>query len=436
MQSAGAGPARADWIEKMETLPFRLGLALAIGLLVGFERGWRERDEPDHSRTAGIRTFGIVGLLGGIFAALSQAMGSAAVWIVGFLSFAAIFTLYKTREAALDGDFSATGLIAGLGVFALGALAVVGDMQAAAGTGVALAAVLAGREYLHGMLKRLTWVELRSALILAVMTAIILPLLPNRAIDPWAALNPREIWLFTVLTAAISYLGYIAVRVFGSTRGLMVSAISGALISSTAVTLALGRSVKFGDAAIPMAGAASLAAMVSVLRVCFVVAVVEPTVLASIGLPALVAAVTFAVGGAICLLNAADKPSLEAPQRSPFDLGPLLVFALLLTVAAVASSAIAVHVGTSGLLVTSALSGAVDVDVAVLSALRLVGTAATAETAGKAVLAAMAINALVRLILAVITAPPRFWFPLLVATLLAVGSAATAFTLTISMPGF
>jgi uncharacterized membrane protein (DUF4010 family) len=420
----------------METLPFRLGLALAIGLLVGFERGWRERDEPDHSRTAGIRTFGITGLLGGIFAALSQAVGSSAVLIAGFISFAAIFTLYKMREAASEVDFSATGLIAGLSVFALGALAVVGEMQTAAGTGAALAAVLASREYLHGMLKRLTWTELRSALILAVMTAVILPLLPNRTIDPWAALNPREIWLFTVLTAAISYLGYIAVRIFGATRGLVVSAASGALISSTAVTLALGRSAKSGDAAAPMAGAASLAALVSILRVCLVVAVIEPTVLASIWLPALTAAATFAAGGAIFLYRGADGAVLEASHRSPFDLGPLLLFALMLAVVSVLSSVIALHVGTSGLLVTSALSGAVDVDVAVLSALRLVGTAASVDGVARAVLAAMAINALLRVAIAVIAAPLRFWFPLLSATLLALGLAAAVFVVTISPPPF
>lgn len=420
----------------METLPFRLGLALAIGLLVGFERGWRERDEPDHSRVAGIRTFGIVGLLGGIFAALAQTMGSVAIFVTGFVSFAAIFTLYKMRESTKDDDFSATGVIAGLGVFALGALAVVGDMQVAAGVGAALAAVLASREYLHGMLKRLTWVELRSALILTVMTAVILPLLPDRTIDPWAAVNPRQIWLFTVMTAAISYLGYIAVRVFGSTRGLIVSAVSGALVSSTAVTLALGRSAKAGDAPIPLAGAASLAAMVSIMRVCLLVAVIGPAVLAAIALPALAAAATFAFAGAICLLKRADTTTLEPPQRSPFDLGPLLAFALMLAAVAVASSAIAAHVGTPGLLLTSALSGAVDVDVAVLSALRLVGTAITPEAAGKAVLLAMALNALLRLVLAMITAPLRFWFPLSMATLLAAGLAATPFLMTISEPAF
>ena len=158
-----------------EELAARLGLALAIGLLVGLERGWQERDAPDRSRTAGIRTYGISGLLGGVLALLAASTGSQAILITGFVIFALVLALYKLREAVADEDYSVTAVVAGLGVFALGALAVVGDYRLAAGGGAALAAVLASREVLHGLLNRMTWEELRAALILAVMTAIVLP---------------------------------------------------------------------------------------------------------------------------------------------------------------------------------------------------------------------------------------------------------------------
>lgn len=412
----------------MDTLLARLGLALAIGLLIGLERGWRERDAPDRSRTAGIRTYGISGLLGGIFAALSQSLDAVSVLIAGFLGFAAIFAFYKAREAAHDEDFSVTGVIAGLAVFALGGLAVSGDYQAAAGGGAALAAMLASREVLHGLLKRLTWIELRSALILAVMTAIVLPLLPNRTIDPWGGLNPWEIWFFTVLTAAISYLGYIAVRLLGSTRGLIVSALSGAMISSTAVTLVLGRTAKASDNPYPLAGAASLAAAVSVARVCLIVTVVKPEVLMVMGPAALAAALAFGACGAL-LLRHRGPAGVDAQSRSPFDLGPLLVFALLFAVVATANAALATHVGTQGLVAASAISGAIDVDVATLSALRLVGVSATAATVGQAVLAAVAVNALLRVAMAIATAPPRFWIPLLLATGAAAALGVLSFVL-------
>lgn len=412
----------------MDPLFPKLGLALAIGLLVGLERGWRERDAPDRSRTAGIRTFGISGLLGGIFAVLAGALGSNAVLIAGFISFAAIFAWYKARESAHDEDFSVTGVIAGLSVFALGALAVAGDFRVAAAGGAALAAILASREVLHGLLRRLTWIELRSALILAVMTAIVLPLLPNRTIDPWGGLNPWEIWFFTVLVAAISFLGYVAVRVLGEARGLLVSVLAGAIVSSTAVTLALARMAKDSSRWASLSGAASLAAMVSILRVSLVVIIVEPRVLPVIIAPALAAALCFGACGALFMFRDGQELG-NSPTRNPFEIAPLLLFALLFAVVATASAALADVSGAGGLLATSAISGAFDVDVAVLSALRLVREMVPAQTAGLAVLVALATNALMRTVLAMMAGPPRFSFALACFTLLALSLGYAAYAL-------
>lgn len=406
----------------MDPLIARLGLALAIGLLVGLERGWQERDAPDRSRTAGIRTFGISGLLGGVLAALASALGSVSVLVGGFIGFAAIFAWYKAREAAHDEDFSVTSVIAGLGVFALGALSVAGDYRAAAAGGAALAAILASREVLHGLLKRLTWVELRSALILAVMTAIVLPLLPNRTMDPWGGFNPWEVWFLTVLMASISFAGYVAVRILGNTRGLLVSSLVGAIVSSTAVTLALARNAASGGNPLPLAGAASLAAMVSVLRVCAVILIIEPGVFASVAIAAMAAALAFAVCGALLMTRDSGNEERSAIARNPFELGPLLLFALLFALVATASAGLAAQFGSRGLLVTSALAGTFDVDVSVLSALRLVKYSVPVETVGQAVLAALAANAIGRLSLAVFAGPIRFWVPLAGATL----TAATA----------
>ncbi|MER9845442.1 MgtC/SapB family protein [Mesorhizobium australicum] len=408
----------------MDPLIARLGLALAIGLLVGLERGWQERDAPDRSRTAGIRTFGISGLLGGVLAALANALGAVSVLVGGFIAFAAIFAWYKAREAAHDEDFSVTSVIAGLGVFALGALSVAGDYRAAAAGGAALAAILASREVLHGLLKRLTWIELRSALILAVMTAIVLPLLPNRTMDPWGGFNPWEIWFLTVLMASISFAGYVAVRILGNTRGLLVSSLAGAVVSSIAVTLALARDAASASNPLPLAGAASLAAMVSLLRVCAVVLIVEPSVFASVGIPAIGAALAFASCGALLLARDSGGGESSAIARNPFELGPLLLFALLFAIVATASAGLAAQFGGRGLQVTSALAGTFDVDVSVLSALRLVKQSVPVETIGQAVLGALAANAIGRLLLAISTGPFRFWLPLAGATL----AAATAGT--------
>ncbi len=413
----------------MDTLILRLGLALAIGLLVGLERGWRERDAPAGSRTAGIRTYGISGLLGGLFASLAQVFNQPMLFAAGFLGFALIFAWFKSHEAEHDDEFSVTGVIAGLSVFALGGLSVSGDFRAAAAGGAALAAILASREILHGLLRRLTWNELRSALMLAVMTAIILPLLPDRTIDPWGGLNPWEIWFFTVLTAAISYLGHIAVRVLGSQKGLLVSGLAGALVSSTAVTLAFARNAKAGGRPWPLAGAAAFAAMVSILRVLAIVLALAPGVMAALAIPALAAAMTFAACGAGFLTMDDKQRDYAGGSRNPFDLGPLLLFAALFASVSLISAAMVSYQGSGSLIATSAVSGAFDVDVAVLSALRMTKQAIPVDIIASAVLAALAANALGRLSLAVFAGTVAYWMPLAAATALAFATAVSAWFL-------
>lgn len=416
----------------MDSLILQLGLALAIGLLVGLERGWRDRDTPDGSRTAGIRTYGISGLLGGVVAALAISLEAPAVLIAGLVVFTAVFAWYKTREAVRDDTFSVTGIVAGLAVFALGALAVAGDQRAAAAGGTALAAILASRDILHSLLKRISWIELRSALVLAVMTAIILPMLPARAIDPWGGFNPYQVWLFTVLTAAISFLGYIAVRVFGTTRGILVGGLAGAVVSSTAVTVALARTAAGGANPWPLAGAATLAAGVSVLRVTGIVIIVAPAVLGVAALAILAAVAGFAACGAFFLMRGRLEGDGAQVLRNPFDLPALLVFAVFFAIVSTISAVLAMG-NTSGMVATSAISGIFEVDVAVLSALRLLGQAAPLEAVGHAVLLALTTNALGRLVVAAGTGPVRFWLPIAAATMVAGALGLAAF---LTLPHF
>jgi uncharacterized membrane protein (DUF4010 family) len=180
---------------------------------------------------------------------------------------------------------------------------------------------------------------------------------------------------------------------------------------------------------LPLAGAAALAAVVSILRVCVIVLVVEPSPILSIAPAALVAALCFAACGALLLLNSDGQTSNGTPPRNPFELGPLLLFALLFAIVSTANAALAGRVGGSSLLVTSALSGTFDVDVAVLSTLRLVGQSITSEMAGTFVLAALAANAVGRVSIAIVAGPIRFWAPLAAATIAAIGLGFATFAL-------
>ncbi|WP_429819720.1 MgtC/SapB family protein [Ensifer sp. B1-9] len=414
----------------MEPLILRLGLALAIGLLVGLERGWRERDAPEGSRTAGIRTFGISALLGGIIAAMSEAQKNQIVFAAGLLGFSMSLTWFKLREARRDEDFSVTGVVAGLCVFSLGGLAVVGDYKAAAAGGAALAAVLASRELLHNLLKRLTWVELRSALVLAVMTAIGLPLLPNRAIDPWGGFNPREIWFLTVLSATISFGGYVATRLLGRTRGLLVSGLAGAIVSSTAVTASFGQKARSGEPARPLVGAASLAAAISLLRVLVIVLALSPRLLPLILLPLLTAALVSVACGSLLLAKGVPAAGQSVDARNPFELVPLLVFVSLFAVTATLGAVLVTRIGNNSLIAISAASGIFDVDVAVLTALRSAGGTMPLETVGAAVLVAALVNAGGRIFVAMLSGSAGYWLPLGLVSLVAAAGGASAYFLT------
>ncbi|MCZ7594561.1 MAG: MgtC/SapB family protein [Hyphomicrobium sp.] len=207
----------------------RLAVALAIGLIIGIERGWKQRSEPEGERAAGLRTLTLSGLLGGVWGALALGTG---VWgLIGlgaaFVGFTGVVALFRYREMQREGSFGATTVIAAMLAFALGALAVLGDPRAAAAAGVATALLLALKAMLHAWLERLTWEELRSGLILLAMTVIALPLLPDRELAAWLPVNPREVWLMTIFIAALSFAGYVAIRMAGPGLGLLLSGLAG-----------------------------------------------------------------------------------------------------------------------------------------------------------------------------------------------------------------
>ncbi|MEK1887649.1 MAG: DUF4010 domain-containing protein [Phyllobacterium sp.] len=411
----------------MDELILRLGLSLSIGIVIGLERGWRERDAPGGSRTAGIRTYGITGLLGGILAALAAAFQAPSVFLTGFIGFSAVFAVFAYRETERENVFSVTSTIAAMSAFALGGLAIAGDFRAAAAGGAAVACLLASREVLHGLLRRLSWNEVRSTLTLAAMTAIGLPLLPNHAIDPWGGFNPFEIWLLTILCGAISYTGYIAIRVLGP-KGIVPASLLGAIISSMAVTAALGRKARAGEPVSLMAGGACLAGMVSIIRVGLLTILIRPEIAALVFLPLGVSATVMGVFGAILSFRTVSETSENSAQRNPFDIASLLIFAGAFAAISTLSAGLVRHFGSESLLVASALAAVADVDIAVLSTLRL-GGEIEHLLIRNAILLALASNGCSRVALALITGgmPYASWLMVASVTALSLGGASLLF---------
>jgi len=394
--------------------PERLALALAIGFLVGVERGWRERDEAEGGRTAGIRTYALIGLLGGLAGLLGAPLGGWAFATLG-LPFAAAFIWFKQREQADEHDHSVTAVVAALLVFALGAYAVLGDAATAAGAGVVVTALLAFKAVLHGWLQRLTWPELRSALVLLAMTLVALPLLPDRGFGPHAIVNPHELWLLTIVMAGVSFAAYALVKVFGPSRGLIAASLAGALVSSTAVTLNLARVARSERGHVRLAaGGALLAGGVMALRILGVVAVLGPVLLAHIALPlAAFAGVSGLAAWAAIGRGSGPAPGAGWPMKSPFEFGLVLKLALVLGAVLAAARALTAVYGSAGLLPLSALAGLVDVDAVALAVARMSAREGLDPALGaQAVLLAAAVDSLSKTAIALVVGGRAFaaWF--------------------------
>jgi len=375
----------------------RTGLAIAIGLWIGVERGWQEREARSGARVAGIRTFTLIGALGGICALLpgSTTLGFA------MLAFALPFGFFEWRHAREKGTVSVTDFVAGLATFALGAYAARGNMAIAAAGGVVTAAILAERQVMHAFLQRLTWVELRAALLLLVMTVVLLPVLPDQTLDPWNALNPHQIWLMTVLVGTVSYAGYIAVRVAGERRGLLFAGIMGGIATSTTVTWTFARLARRSPGAIAEVMAAILAAwMMSLLRMTALAVAIAPQLLQPLAPAIAAAAGLLLVAAALAYRAAGRTESHGLSLKDPFELGLMLRFTGLLAVIMLLAKLFSG--GAGGLFALGGLSGLLDVDPITLSMAKMANAGLAHPLAVSTILVAATANGLAKSVLAVV----------------------------------
>jgi uncharacterized membrane protein (DUF4010 family) len=254
------------------------------------------------------------------------------------------------------------------------------------------------------MVRRLTWPELRSVLMLLAMSVILLPVLPNRPIDPLGAFNPFQIWLLTVLIGCISFAGYVAIKLTGAKRGIALTGLAGGLASSTAATLTLARLARdHPERSALMAGGALLAGATMMLRVAAIAGAVKLSLL-SVLLPPLVAAATLTVLASALLLlrgnpDSASAEDTEVAMANPLDLGVALKFGALLTAISVIAHVATGLAGSAGAYLLAILSGIADVDAITLSMARLAAEGLDAGVAALAVLIAAAVNTISKVVI-------------------------------------
>jgi len=386
-------------MDKLELLN-RLAVALAIGLLVGLEREWHARDHPEEKRAAGFRTFALTGLLGGISGAIAAIAGPIVLGFL-FLGFAGTFVLFHWLEASERKDPGATSTVAGLLTFALGAYAMMGTVVVAVACAVAMSLLLALREQLHRWVDSLTWSEIRAVLTLLAMTFLLLPVLPNRPVDPWGALNPAAIWLLAIMIAGISFGGYVAVRMFGDRLGVVMAGAVGGLASSTATTVTLSRlgAEKPESARVISAGILA-AGMVMAIRVGVVASLLNPSLLLPLAWPIAGLASGMGLVTAFLVFQRSPDQKAELEMSNPLDLGTALKLTALIAVIMLMADIVNQQVGSSGVLLVAAASGLADVDAVTISMARLSPIHIDINTAVRAIVIAMGVNTIAKAVMA------------------------------------
>lgn len=393
-----------------EHLIWNLLIALLLGAIIGIQRGWVKRNSVEGSRVAGIRTYSLVGLLGGLVAILAEhysplLLGFA---LIALVILACIAFVMKQRNS---GDVSITGLVSLLVTFVLGSLAVAGEAVLAASAAVITALVLDNKKELHEALQKLQEYELDAALRLLLISIVLLPLLPNKAFGPWNALNPYEIWWMVVLIASISFVGYFAIKIGGAKRGILFTSVFAGLSSSTALTLQFSHLSREQPSISPLLASGILLSCGTMFpRLLIVLSVINPS-LVKLLWPIVIAMMAALYLPAWWIWRSTQNEQIEPSnkQSNPLALKSALFFGVLLAVIMLLSHVLSDWFGNAGILILSALSGITDVDAISLALGRQSLQHLSVTTAALGIIIAASVNTTVKMGMVMVLGERRLW---------------------------
>ena len=411
------------------------GTALLIGALAGIEREKRKAAEGEAS-IGGLRTFVLTALLGAMGGWLANALHAPALLVAVLLVVsAAVLAGYVLAARVQPTSLGITTESAAIAMCLLGAMTTLGHREIAVALGIVVAAVLAYKQPLHGFVAQLHWDDIFAGLRLLIATFIVLPLLPSRPVDPWGALNPSSLWLLVLLISSLSLIGYVASRWLGAERGVVLTGLTGGLVSSTAVTLAFARkSVEDRrEATACMLGCGLLLAWgIMFGRVVVEVLVVNRALATAVLVPFAVMGAVAASAAAVLFRRGASAPEPAAATeqvflRNPFSLTEAskfgAFFALILLVVKIVQD----RFPGQGLYMVAALAGLTDVDAITLSMAEYAKTGDAGVATNSIVLATLA-NTIVKAGIVATLAGAALTRPVLIAAaaIVAAGVAAIA----------
>ena len=398
-------------------------VAVLLGFLIGLER--ERKREQQGSIFAGIRTFPLIALFGAVVGTLTQAV-SPWVLVASFLPLAVLIALAYWRET-VGAKVGGTTQVAVLVAYGLGVLAGYGQFVPALAGSVITTGMLSMRTELRRLAGAISREDLYAVVQFAVVSLVVLPLVPNETFGPWGVWNPRTIWLLVVLISGLSFVGYVASKLIGATRGIGWSGLLGGLASSTAVTMSFSeRSKKQPTLGIVYAIGVLAASAVMVPRLWVLLGVLQPRLILPTLVPLGVLFVITTIGG-LSALRQRNRERLEgAKVNNPFELRTALQFAVLFSIILLAAKAAQVYLGEQGLYLASALAGVTQLDAITLTLAHQVGSGLDVQVAARSLAIAAATNSLFKAGLAMTIGTRAFGRSVLVTLLLAAAGCIAA----------
>jgi uncharacterized membrane protein (DUF4010 family) len=378
-------------------LAFRFAAALGFGLLLGLER---ERKREAELLFGGVRTFALIALLGAVGAFMERELDKGWVVIAAFIALSALVVV-SYALTAVRGELGITTEITALLAFVVGALCGWGNIGVASVTAVICLLLLTLKDFLHRLARRVELADVEATLQFAVISVIILPLLPNQNFGPPPidVINPYKIWLMVVLIAGLNFLGYLLVKVLGAEHGFVLTGILGGLVSSTAVTLSFSQRSRNEPA---MSSAFVVAIVVAwtimFIRVVVMVGVVNRVLAASLALAlGSMTAAGLLVSLVLWRRSRSRETGVVTAGANPFELSEAIRFGLMFGIVTVVAKAAEAYFGATGLYLAGAVAGLTDVDAISLSMANLAtGSPQSAKIAAYTIVIAVISNTVVK----------------------------------------
>lgn len=378
---------------------YRFGTALVLGILIGMERE-RAAELRDIKIFAGVRTMALIALIGCVGGLITDITNSPWPLVAVILS---IGTMCVAAYAITKGNGSTSEVAAFLAMLC-GVLCYFEYYSVAAAIAVVTTGLLSFKREMHNIARNLSSQDLYSTLKFAAITVIILPILPDRSFGPppFDALNPYKIWLMVVFISAISFLGYILMKLVNVRHGIALTGLLGGLVSSTAVSLSFGRRSKEEPELSPhFAIAITIAWSIMFLRVLVQIAALNMPLLNILWIPLLAGAVVLAAYATIIFMRRKDDNTQEVSLVNPFELRPALTFGAIYAIILLVSRAAQLYFGEIGIYISSIFAGLADVNAITLSMAELSRgeSGLSLDVAAEAVILAVLSNTIVRTIM-------------------------------------